>query len=228
MWDAQFELFASQYQLVRYDMRGFGQSDLPGRLGHSPADDLKALLTHLGLGRAHILGLSRGGAVAMDFALTYPESTDTLILADAGLWNYQWESFGEIALQVRNAASVSDIDAARRCWLNGALFAPALEQPAVAGRLARMVEDYTGWHWLNDETLDLLDPPPLQQLGNINAPALIVVGERDLPDFHTIADTLHQGIPNSSKIVLPGVGHMSNMEDPVRFNETVLKFLRDK
>jgi 3-oxoadipate enol-lactonase len=228
MWDEQFEPFACQYQVIRYDMRGFGRSDVPSQERYSPAQDLKALLSHLGLGRAHILGLSRGGAVAIDFALTYPGSTHTLILADAGLWNYPWESFGEISLQVRNAASISDIGAARQCWLDGALFAPACEHPALAARLDQMVGDYSGWHWVNDETLDSLDPPPIQQLGNISAPTLIMVGERDLPDFHTISDALHQGIANCSKVVLPGVGHMSNMEDPARFNATVMDFLIDK
>jgi pimeloyl-ACP methyl ester carboxylesterase len=228
MWDAQFEPFTCQYQVIRYDMRGFGQSDVPTQERYSPAEDLKALLSHLGIGHGHILGLSRGGAVAIDFALTYPGSTDTLIVADAGLWNFPWESLGETSSQVRNAASISDIGAARRCWLEGALFASALEHPALASRLAQMVEDYSGWHWINDEALDLLEPPPIEQLGNINAPTLIVVGGRDVPDFHKIADTLHRGIPNSSRVVLPGVGHMSNMEDPVRFNRTVLDFLLAK
>jgi 3-oxoadipate enol-lactonase len=70
------------------------------------------------------------------------------------------------------------------------------------------------------------DPPAAQRLHEIGAPTLIVVGERDLPDFHAIADTLQQ-IPNARKVVLPAVGHMGNTENPSRFNEGVMDFLAD-
>lgn len=228
MWDDQFEPLARHYRVIRYDMRGYGKSALPTAESYAPADDLMALLHHLGLKYAHILGLSRGGGVAIDFALTYPEATDTLIVVDTALRGFQWETFGTSLSQVQSAGRTSGIEAARQRWLDDALFAPALENPRVATRLKQMVADYSGWHWINNDTIRLLDPPSIQQLDRISIPTLIIVGERDLPDFHTIAETLHQRIPNASKVVMPGVGHMSNMEDPERFNEIVLGFLADK
>ncbi len=69
MWDDQFELFSQQFQVIRYDMRGYGKSVPQSHDSYAPADDLMALLKHLGLSHAHILGLSRGGGVAIDFAL---------------------------------------------------------------------------------------------------------------------------------------------------------------
>ena len=59
-----------------------------------------------------------------------------------------------------------------------------------------------------------LDPPSIQQLGRISIPTLVIVGERDVPDVRAIADILHQRLPYASKVVMAGVGHMSNMEDP--------------
>lgn len=56
-------------------------------------------------------------------------------------------------------------------------------------------------------------------------PTLVVMGERDIPDFQRIADILEERITAAKKVVMPGVGHMANMEDPERFNEFVLEFL---
>ncbi|MCB9150175.1 MAG: alpha/beta hydrolase [Caldilineaceae bacterium] len=228
MWDDQFVSFARHYQVIRYDMRGYGQSALPTTANYTPADDLMALLHHLGLTRAHILGLSLGGAVAIDFALTYPEATDTLIVVDTGLRAFQWEAFGAILSQVQSVAITSGIEAAKRHWLNGPLFAPAMENPQLAVRLKQIVTDYSGWHWVNNQPPPPSDSSPIEQLDGIHLPTLIIVGERDFPDFQTIAEILYRRIPNATKVVMSDVGHMSNMEDPERFNEIVLGFLMDK
>jgi pimeloyl-ACP methyl ester carboxylesterase len=225
MWDDQFASFAQHYRVVRYDMRGYGQSAMPTADPYSPAQDLKCLLAHLGIPRAHILGLSRGGAVALDFALAYPEATDTLMLADTGLWKFDWGEFGEFASGVRSVALASGVETARQCWLGGAIFAAAMEQSEVAARLKEMVRDYSGWHWLNSEALALSDTSLMQQLKNLVAPVLVLVGERDLQDFQRIAEMLVSAVPGAHKTVLPAVGHLSNMEGPVRFNEAVLRFL---
>jgi pimeloyl-ACP methyl ester carboxylesterase len=225
MWDDQFETFASHYHVIRYDMRGYGRSSLPGDALFSPADDLAALLSYLGIARAHVLGLSRGGVVAIDFALMYPQLTDTLIVADTALREFPWQAFGAFTEAVKSAAAGEGINVARQRWQQGALFAPALEQPRVAARLAQMVEDYSGWHWLHQEPVRVLQPPPTEQLAALHMPTLVIVGERDLPEFQAIAELLHQRVPNASRVVIPGVGHMSNMEDPVYFNERVLEFL---
>src|SRR5205085_12090769 len=92
MWDNQFEVFAQHYRVVRYDVRGFGKSALPTET-FSHADDLKALLDFLGIAQAHILGLSMGGGIAINFALTYPEMTRTLIVVDSTLAGYSSADF---------------------------------------------------------------------------------------------------------------------------------------
>lgn len=229
MWDDQFGTFARYYRVICYDVRGFGKSALPvpGE-SYSHTDDLRALLEHLGVAEACVLGLSMGGGIAIDFALACPEMTRALIPVDSGLEGYPLPPDVAASLEsIAVAARESGVEAARRLWLDHPVFEPAFERPDVASRLVRMVSDYSGWHWLNDDPVRVLDPPAAQQLGRIGVPTLVIVGERDLPGCHAIADTVGQKVPNARKVVLPGVGHMASMEDPDAFNEVVLSFLSE-
>ena len=225
MWDDQIEAFAPHYQVVRYDLRGFGQSDEPTTEPYSHHDDLRALMTHLGIGHAFILGLSLGGAVAVDFAAAYPEATDALIPVDAALiGGYEWVE-GRPSAGMRGRARQAGLTSAKAFWLEHLLFAPAREKPEVAAQLDRMVDDYSGWHFVHSDPVRLLDPPAIDRLHTLAMPTLVVLGARDLRDFHRIADLLTTRIAGAQKVVIPAVGHMSNMEAPERFNEIVLGFL---
>ena len=225
MWDRQFELYAESYTVVRYDARGYGRSALPVDTGHAPTCDLKALLENLGISHGDVLGLSMGGLIAIDFALAYPKATDALIVSDSLLGGYRWREAGRDIAMVHRTGREEGVPAARDRWLELDLFAPAMERPEVAARLRRMVSDYSGWHWLNRAPVRGEEPLAIDRLATIAVPTLVMVGDRDLPDFHTIADTLHERIPNSQKAVIPGAGHMANMEAPETFDEAVLGFL---
>src|SRR5690242_18617682 len=89
MWDDQFEAFARQYRVIRYDLRGFGRSAVPTE-SYSHAEDLHALLGHLETEAAYVAGLSMGGAVALDYALAYPQAVRGLILIDAVVGGFRW------------------------------------------------------------------------------------------------------------------------------------------
>ncbi len=226
MWDNQVEAFARRYTVIRYDARGFGRSAFPSGLPYARSDDLKGLLESLAVARACLVGLSMGAGVAIDFAVSFPERVDALVLVAAGLGGFSMSSEYDAWLQgIRSSARRSGIRAARKALLAGAALAPALTRPPVAAHLVRMVSDYSGWHWVNDDPVQRLAPPAVQRLEHIAAPTLIVVGERDLPDFHAIADVLFQRVPHARKVVLPGVGHLPCMEDPEEFNQIVLEFL---
>ncbi len=226
MWDDQFAPFAEHYRLLRYDLRGFGKSASVGEIPYTHEADLAALLDHLGIARAAILGLSLGGRVAIDFALAYPAKTRALIAVDAAIsghawseeWNTRWKS-------LRQTARTADGHAANEQWLAHPLFAPAHEQPAVAARLRKMVTDYSGWHWGNRDPQHKSDLPATARLRDVAAPTLVILGARNLLDFHVIANRIADQITDARKIVLPGVGHMANMEAPERFNAEVLGFL---
>lgn len=78
MWEEHMEPLSARFRVIRYDMRGFGRSNLPD--GPFAAHDARALLAYLGIGRAHSLGVSMGGTVALNLTLTYPEWVSALIL----------------------------------------------------------------------------------------------------------------------------------------------------
>ncbi len=229
MWDDQFAVFARTHRVVRYDLRGFGTSALPDGTPYSDADDLAALLRHLDIADAVVLGLSAGGAVAIDVALAYPDMTRALIPVDAALGGHRWsDAWGAQLRSVRHAGREAGINVARERWLALPLFAPACEQPAVAARLQQMVADYSGWHWVHRDPQTSGDPPANDRLAEINVPTLVVIGERDVPDFHAISDRLAEQIVGAQTVILPHVGHMANMEALAAFNERVLDFLMDR
>ena len=89
----------------------------------------------------------------------------------------------------------------------------------------RMLDDYSGWHFVNDDPQTDPDPPAHERLDEIAAPTLAVVGERDVELFHTLAGMVERRAPNARKAVIPGVGHMVNAEAPEAFNRLVLDFL---
>lgn len=228
MWDNQFIPFAQHFQVIRYDMRGFGKSALPTDEIYSHVDDLKGLLDQLGVQQAHLVGLSKGGAVALDFALTYPQRTRALVLIDTVLGGFQWspEAAARDGL-VWQRAREAGIPAAKESWLTHPLFAPAQRQPAVKARLARIVDEYSGWHFVNANPEQALEPPAAQRLPELRMPVLAIVGEYDIPDFLQITELVRQQVPAARKTVVPGVGHMANMEAPEKVNDAVLQFLTE-
>lgn len=221
MWDDQFEQFAQRFHVVRYDLRGFGQSTVPNGKPYCHADDLAALLDHLRIDRAHVMGLSLGGGIALDFACLHPDRLNRLVLVDTTLGGYPWRMRFDYK---RGATTISDI----RCnWLAHDFFMPALRNPAVNARLMQIVNDYSGWHWVNQDC-DAFPPPSVyERLETIRARTLVLVGEWDVPDFRDIADVLARRIPNAHKVVIAKAGHMANMEQPEAVNRAVMDFLRD-
>lgn len=220
MWDDQFEVFAQHYRVIRFDLRGFGKSSPPTG-DYSRVEDIEGLLNHMNAGQAHVIGLSMGGGVAIDFALERPRLTRSLVVVDSGVGGYPWTtSFNSHARDV-------GVEQAKENWLVHPLFEAANRNPAVAARLRKMVTEWSAWDWFNRDPGRAPDPLPYHRLKDIQAPTLVVVGEYDIPDFQGVANLLTRDIPNAQKVVLSGVGHMSNMEAPEKFNEEVLRFLKE-
>jgi 3-oxoadipate enol-lactonase len=224
MWEGEFERFARDHTVVRYDLRGFGRSTQPvAPFTHT--DDLRALLTHLGFERAQLIGLSMGGGIAIDFALTHAQAVRSLVLVDAIVSGFKWQENGAVMASAWAAAKSGGVEAGRAAWLANPLFAPSLRLPEVATRLRAMVGEYSGWHFVNDSPQRPLQPPAWDRLATIATPTLVIVGALDLADFRTVAHRLARDIPAAELHVLEGVGHLSNMEAPERFQDVVAPFL---
>lgn len=115
MWDDQMAPFARSFRTIRYDVRPYGRSSTPTRLSYAH-EDLRALLDHLKIDRAHLVGLSLGGRIAIDFALAYPERVDRLVLAGPGLSGFQFSPDDRLAPML-DAAKKGDCARAMDLWL---------------------------------------------------------------------------------------------------------------
>ena len=218
MWQPQVDYFAKTNQVITYDMRGFGKSELPSG-PYSHIQDLRELLASLKIYKAHIVGLSLGGEVAIDYSLTYPDTVLSLTLADTSLGGYS------STVDWRVYAKEQGLEHAKQNWLNHAVFTPSNRNPEVAKQLKVMVDNYSGWHWLNEDPRIKLDPPAKDRLTEIKIPTQIILGELDLPYYHDIAKILTDKVSNSMLNIIKDTGHMTNLENAVKFNEIVDSFI---
>jgi len=227
VWDAQVDFFARRCQFIRYDLRGFGCSTLPGEeQPYSHVADLRVLLDSFGLSSVILVGHSLGGAIALDFALSYPEAAQALVLVDPLLSGFEMsQAWKDSWTPVYSQAAIGGMPAALPLLLEHPLFSSANARPSVASRLVEILSDYSGWHSLHTDPAIELDPPAIQRLCEVHAPALVVVGEKDLNDFHVIASLLANNIPGARQVMVPGAGHVLPMEAPDRFNHLLSGFL---
>lgn len=228
MWDDQFDAFAKHNKVIRYDLRGYGKSALKTQEPFTHHDDLKALMDHLKIKKAAIIGLSMGGTIAINFTLTYPEYVSALVTVDSSIENCtspHMAAFNRSMNPIFSNGKEKGVESARSYWMAMPLFKPAIENPRCSGKLKEIVERYNGWDFVNEAQVIDLDPIPERRLHEVKVPALVVVGELDDPGFQDIANIISSGIKGSEKVTMKGVGHMSNMEDPVEFNKVVLGFL---
>ena len=228
MWDDQFEPFAHHFRVIRYDLRGFGRSQLPDNEPYAHADDLRALLDQLHVERATLLGMSLGGQIAIDATLTYPERVDKLLLVDAALHGHKWsQDWRELAAQIWRQGRQGNVSLSKQLWMDHPLFAPAMQKSHSRHQLQRLINDYSGWHWAHRDPKRESDPPAAERLETIEHSTLVVIGSEDLPDFQVIAAMLEHSLPNVQAISVSGAGHMVNMERAELFNSIVLDFLGD-
>lgn len=218
IWQPQVDAFAKDYAVLTYDARGFGQSTLPTG-PYNRTDDLTALLEHLDVGPAHIVGLSMGGRTATNYALDHSENVLSLTLMDAALDGYQNTVNWDVG------AKQEGLDIAKDNWLGHPIFSLAKTQPEVLASLRQIVADYSGWHWFNDDPH--VDPDILsrERLAEITTPTLVVVGENDLDYFRNIAEVLASEIPGAQKVIIPSAGHMVNMEASHKINQLLGHFI---
>jgi 3-oxoadipate enol-lactonase len=230
MWDDQFEFFATRYRAVRYDLRGFGRSDVPTAGRFSNHDDLRRLFDHLGIERAHICGLSMGGGVAIDFALEYPDRVLSVIGIASALGGFTVD-FGPMIpamIAMQTAGREGNLAEAKRIWIESPLFVPANRDPAVAQRLGEMVDDWSGWQLTNQANHVDPDPPPAERLDQLSVPALVINGGLDNEGVLGVAVEIEAKAPNARRVVVPGAGHLTNMEAPDAVNDLIASFLMRK
>ena len=225
MWDAQLQTLNQHFTVLRYDIRGHGQTQAtPGPYTlNQLSDDVHALLVHLGVQSTHWIGLSLGGMIGQTFAIRHPGMVAHTVIAD---------SSGRGA---PNAASMWG-DRAKLALSQGMspLVEPTLQRwftqdyreknPAVMAQIGQMIagtppEGYAGCCGAISG-LDTLD-----QLRDLRTPCLVIVGEQDMGTPPAMSELIHQHWPASSYVVLQNAAHISNIEQAQAFTDAVMKFL---
>jgi pimeloyl-ACP methyl ester carboxylesterase len=226
VWQPQLAGLADEFTVVAWDEPGAGcSSDVPADFGLADyANCLAAMIEALALGRAHVAGLSWGGTVVQELYRLHPELVATLILVDtyAG-----WKgSLPEAEVQARVAgarqmlgAPAEEFDPRLPGLFAGdppARFVPLLEEIVAAVRPES----------LRTQLFVMAEADQRDLLPRITVPVLLIWGELDARSPLTVAHQFEQAIPDTRLVVIPGVGHVCNLEQPDQFNNAVRQFCR--
>lgn len=220
-WDAQVEVLSQFFQVVRYDLRGFGRSSLP-RGPYSHVEDLQVLIQSLSLSAPVLIGLSLGANIALTYALENPGIVRALILASPGLPGFAWSEDRPPDAAAAIAKS-HGVKAARRFWLDHQLFASLRRFPSAFARVCRMVQDYSGWHWRGENPTT--QASFIDRLSECTSPTLVMSGSLDVPGYRQIATKLSRDIPGAVLLTFANAGHVLNEEDPAGFLGAILDFV---
>ncbi len=232
MFDRQFDLFAQSYQVIRFDLRGFGRSNMPsGKFANH--EDVRALLGFLDIKKANVLGISFGGLIALDFALAHAKRVKSLILGAPSISGVapsdrirQFWQEEDAALENDDVAAATELNL--RLWVDGLQRTPDQVDPQVREQVGEMQTAAFLKEIPDDvESIDL-DPPANGRLGELQMPVFILVGDQDLPEKVSLAEESAEKIRDCQITILPSVGHMLNMEKPGQFNQQVLDFLSNQ
>jgi 2-succinyl-6-hydroxy-2,4-cyclohexadiene-1-carboxylate synthase len=221
-WDRLLAALPPGLATLRYDLRGFGQSHSALDREHSHADDLLALFDVRGIARAPLLGLSMGGGVALNFALSHPERVSRLILVSPAVVGWDWSDAWKARMrEVKHAARSGDMPRARELWLAHPMFATLAGDLAV--ELRRSIDAYHGGQWLRDPQRPEL--PDVDRLHTLAVPTLLLTGDGDVDELRLIADVIAAGAPDVTRIDYPAAGHMLHLERTAAVAEAVAAFV---
>jgi len=224
MWDPQMAEFAD-FRVLRFDTRGHGKSSAPaGEYSlETLADDLKAVLDAVGIGRCHFVGLSMGGMIGQQFLLKYPARFSTVTLADTtSRYPAETRAVWEERLALVNSRGMDAIvPSTLERWFTAAFRESHPEEVGRIGRLIRStpVAGYAGCA-RGISRINLA-----ARLRDIDHPALVLVGDSDLGTPRPMSEEIVRALPRSRLHVIPGAAHLSNVEQPAEFNRVLRQFL---
>jgi 3-oxoadipate enol-lactonase / 4-carboxymuconolactone decarboxylase len=209
LWAAQAEAWSQTLRVVRYDMRGHGQSSSPP--GEYTIDDLGQdairVLDALGIASAHICGISIGGLTAMWLGIHHPSRAKTLVIANTAARVGTPQRWIDRIAKVRNEGMSAVADAAMTAW-----FTPAFRErePAVVARFHRMVASTDPAGYISCCAV-LRDADLRADLPRITTHALVVAGAHDTTTTGEDADFIYAQLKSAAEVTLPGA-HMTNVE----------------
>ncbi|MDO8297160.1 MAG: alpha/beta hydrolase [Caulobacter sp.] len=217
-YDAVWPQLCERFRVIRYDRRGYGAS-APATGPYAPVRDLEAVLKAQGVTHATFVGASSGGGLAVDFALTHPESVDRLVLA--GPWVAGFRP--TLGFTIRNLTLLA--------LFRAGLLDQAVRDPYILTRDADEARARVS-AWLraspgnitagSAERFTLLARP---RLGEIRAPTLVLVGASDMRAVRVQAAEVAKGVQNGRLMVVPSAGHFMYVEQPADFAARIIAFM---
>ena len=227
-WEQQIDALSAKYRFIAPDLKGFGGSDAPEDESSYSMDDyadsVAGLLDKLGLDKVTLVGLSMGGYISFAFLRRHRRRVGALVLADTRAEADPPEGKEKRSKQqemVRSEGTSGLIEA-----LTGALISEVTlsGKPDVVDNLRKLMDNppagFVG-------ALGAMKnrPDSTGDLGSIDVPTLVVVGEKDGVTPQEASEALQRGIPTAKLVVIPGVGHLSNLEAPEEFTRILDDFL---
>jgi pimeloyl-ACP methyl ester carboxylesterase len=222
-WRKQVPVFARRYRVIAPDLRGFGASERQEPFTvQQHARDAAALLEALGVERAHVVGLSMGGAVAMELALSEPSRVAGLVLANTAPsfelrgWQRRYMGFSRLLL-----ALLFGVGGVARLF-SKAVF-PAPHQESLRKRLLERASHTSRWVYIASLRA-LVRWDARERLPSLRSPTLVIGAEHDYTDIHEKRRWAAR-IPHARVVMLPGSRHRSELDAPAAFNDAVGRFL---
>jgi len=230
MWDHLWPALTAERDVIRLDLRGFGESSTRPHGALSPVGDVLRTLTEVGIESGHLVGASLGAGVAVEVTLTRPGLVASLLLSAPG-----GPLIADVTPDLRafldaegSALARGDLEAAVEAnltwWVDGPHRDPGDVDPAVRDLVRHMqrraFEVTADWDDLEESELD---PPALDRLADIRVPTLALLGGLDLDAIHEAARRIADGIPGARRLDWPDTAHLPSMERPDDF----LALLRD-
>ncbi len=230
-WNNEFTAFAENYQVIRYDMRGYGKSEpVDGEFSH--LSDLVSLLDALEIhGPLVMMGCSMGGGLALDFALTYPSRVQALIMVGSGPSGLELDvpasakfADAEKAFEAGDLDLVAEIET--QIWFDGRDRAPDQVDQAMRKLLYEMNHIALS-HEVKQlgKRLPNTPTPAVDRLGSLNIPVLVIVGAQDTLYILAAADYMIERISSARKVMIEDAAHLPNMDQPHEFQGIVKDFL---
>ncbi|MFD6327579.1 alpha/beta fold hydrolase [Streptomyces sp. NPDC058442] len=226
MWDAVVPALAERHTVVRYDLRGFGES-APPTGPFSETDDLRRLLDHLGHERIRLVGASWGGRVALDFALTHPSRVRSLALLAPPWPGYRWSAEMVTYDETETAAlAAGDLDVAVRINLDMWLRGPARQWEDVTAGLADRLRDPMRTSLVNQDIRGKHSQgAAIGDISLISVPTLVGIGKLDVADFQDIARRYAAEIPDATLVEFPTAAHLIALDTPAELVSALGPFL---
>jgi pimeloyl-ACP methyl ester carboxylesterase len=230
LWDDQAAAFADRYQVVRYDLRGFGRSEpVDGEFSHR--EDFIALMEHLKITDAVLVGCSMGGGTAMDIAFLRPTLVTALVMVCSGprgleldIVESPLEKEAEAAHHAKDWERLLELQT--QIWFDGRGRKPTDVDPAKRAKalaMNRLALSHAAKGLGSFRQVESTNAP--ERLGELTIPVLVIIGALDEDYTLKAGDYMAARIPNVTKVVIENTAHLPSLERPDEFNRALAAFL---